>query len=1768
MFSNSEDVKSAKQLLEQLTAGANGAESASNRCKQTLSDLQRLLDPNTLPVYHFKTRKSTTRLNGTSQSHQTQASKLSPFARMVMEQADVQYRYLTPESPEPEARSGASKKASKAHSKTPQGQVNGYGAVPQATPSSQQRKVYAVIPSDISPSQRAEYQYIPDSDAVSGNQYLTPSTRPNANGLRIMSVEQRQKGDLAVQNLQNVLVEIFDAEDQFQSDAFDSRMFTIRDTDEGPVSTLQSETQSKLESCIAKAVSAGRLLDVDVEHLARAQRLCEVSVTGVDNLSLLIGEDWSEEDTAEWLARIHTTETGLMGARALIRIMNGAAQQKELQSEDYLKNVLETLKTVIETCLVPIVEESAFSRERVKGEKGLPPFSSKFLTASSNRKFVLPVLNGATKCMRLLGDLLVKTEFDETAISSVEYLCKTIIFAENTSTEKESALGIQNFETLRRCAMDVLAKIFTKYDAQRQYIFDEILVSLEKLPATKQSARQYRLPDSKPIQLVSALLMRLVQTSATQNDRALKLRSKAQDDEDEDNEEEEASEDESSGEDEEEIRVSPAKRSNGSPDLASLTKPLHDAAQTNARYIVHVLVTRALSTSKSSEEPYRKLLDIFTEDFLNVLGSSDWPAAEVLLRMLLMRMIGIIERDSSPAPARTLALELLGVMGSGILELQLTARDTARTIDTTESAIVRHLCNMIKQLEAGNADASEMLSFDGPYRVLIEYLEARSTGDDPQLQTARGYHLMEWAYAAAGGREGSADSDASDGLRSSQDLRSNLKHMLLDRQWLDEHSGMHRVSTAEGRLAAMTVTLNSTFCRAFNRIFNTLLTSMSSDQSSSTVKSRALKSVVTLLEKDASILERNSHVLQHIFRCASDSSPLVRDSALGLIDKCLALQPGLHTTAYKALIARTHDAAVGVRKRAMRMLKDVYLKTNVNAIRSAIANAIIARIHDSEENIIEIARTTMEEIWLEPLHGMKLDGERAIQAKLAFGSQAALIIETVEQSDEMMKVLEPLLKRLLTRSKAAEANSAVCKTIIAVLFDGTIDNKEIPGSPPQSEILRSLTIFARACPDLFTPTQLERLEPYTQNLDNTDDLDVYRSVIIILRHVIPHQPVMRREFLDNMQTTLLRSMQKLHKSELNEVAPCLWTISRKIEATKRLANAISSVLGLICQLRGDDLTPDQQRKLIRLVRIAGEFGNACDFEKELPDFRQKFAWFKGPSVPALIVEIICPFTSPKRPLEIRVECLEAICTVSKAWPKQFLRTDVSNAFETVFRERDPSLEKVLLSGLEGFFIAQEVPDENADDLDPEAASGTDRLGKTYVASDQDGASTSMAQRFMPQILQLALASYDARAFVAARLVVSINKQGLVHPKESGPALVALETCPNKAIAAEAFKEHKSQHQKHETLFEKEYIRAVQRTFEYQRNVIGDPAGFVGQPATSKMHLTWEVLKIGKAQVRKKFLANVAQKLDFDPAALDTTAAQQHQLLYVKFCTDNLAFFEYDRVDDVLHLLNSLDKVFAGTGSAVAQAIESEVLKLRVEGLVGNDGYSSQIPNGDHQWTMPNGGFDFDFDFDFDTIKVGPMSADTIQVGTMPMEATAPTAPVDIDSARLQQLAISAKILTLIWETRSFLVRVWNMQKHMRSKKLEKDATKAPNRATNAPWLTDAYLKRTNEASAPLDGYDIQRATCSAFADLISVDNEVKVASDEEAEVGLANGYDTPSEGSSRKSPSVPGSGRGKKRKAGSVGNTPSKRARPSLGKRKSTSGSKYAEESDEDGGWD
>ncbi|PHH65845.1 hypothetical protein CDD81_1214 [Ophiocordyceps australis] len=91
----------------------------------------------------------------------------------------------------------------------------------------------------------------------------------------------------------------------------------------------------------------------------------------------------------------------------------------------------------------------------------------------------------------------------------------------------------------------------------------------------------------------------------------------------------------------------------------------------------------------------------------------------------------------------------------------------------------------------------------------------------------------------------------------------------------------------------------------------------------------------------------------------------------------------------------------------------------------------------------------------------------------------------------------------------------------------------------------------------------------------------------------------------------------------------------------------------------------------------------------------------------------------------------------------------------------------------------------------------------------DDVASATTQRFLKDVTRIALGSQDEHAFLAMEVLGSINRQGLTHPKETGVTLITLETSSNRKIAELAFIEHRLLHEKHETVLEREYTKAVQ-----------------------------------------------------------------------------------------------------------------------------------------------------------------------------------------------------------------------------------------------------------------------------------------------------------------------------------------------------------------------
>ncbi|KAF2083372.1 putative sister chromatid cohesion protein Mis4 [Saccharata proteae CBS 121410] len=1581
-----------------------------------------------------------------------------------------------------------------------------------------------------------------------------PAKRKREDGDELdLSIDQRQKADAATQNLETLISDIFEAEDQLQPDTSGlisseaAKYFVVGDSGEPEAPVLAPNIQSKLDSAIHKVIAAKSFSRISAEQLSRVQKLCESSVASVERTSLGLGVDWSQSDVEEWVSRLAKAERGLQAARIMLRIMTAGREEKQLYSEDLLSRVLEALKHVLDTCIIPIIEAR-------------PSETDSFHIATAQRKPLTAVLQMATKVFRLLSDMLIKVDVSETAVTAAEYMSTTLIFVENAHTEKDSILGIQRCETIRRTAMDVLAKVFARYPDQRIFIFDEILTSLEKLPVTRQSARQFKMLDGKPIQLVSALLMRLIQTTAT---RSVKDKNNTkpnihlEDDGEDDDDDQPQVGVRSSAEHMQIIDLDDASDVDSDAGLPGIVNPLFDEAQKNSAYVVKFLVQRALNATKSGDQPYRNLLDIFVEDFLSVLGSADWPAAELLLRAFLSNMIGLVENDKSAAPAKNMALDIMGVMGSGISDVQQYVKNACRTMDTSESELSHRLVQEAEEVLDESFNEAELLHFDGPYRVVLEYVALREI-NDPQLQSAQGYHLTQWARDASAIMN--SDRPEDDAVSLPKTLAIQLRNMLLDPKWLEQEYDFERVTTAQGMLSAAVVALRLPFCKAMKRIFSILLAGMTSDQA--TVKSRSLKSVVQLVEKDPSIL-KNSYIINSILRCVADQSPLVRDSALGLLAKCLTFKPSLENEVCERIIARSADATIGVRKRAMKLLKDIYLRNDAKEIKIAIADALLQRIQDLDEGVADLARQTFEEIWIAPFHASASNKTDFAQSKLRLQHQVVLIIRTVQRGESVLSVLDVLLRSVLSSSsKNSIANFQVCKSMVALMFEGIIDGDELPDQPSQQHILQTLTVFAKTSPGLFTADQLQLLQPYVQNLSNTDDLLIYRSVIVIFRHVLPSLSSLQNSFLKVVQDALLSSVSKLGKMELNEVAQCLWIIDGVLQNTDRLIRLTISVINGVFTSRDTNFSEDTpqalqaQNRVKRYMMIAGYFGKCCNFDKHAQAFRDKFPWWKGVSVAGLIVDVVCPLTRQKQPQALREMAFESVGMVCQAWPDQFLRQDVITAFELVFHNRDPRLEQIVLSCFKGFFTTEEKRSETGAEIPvgEGAVHGSERLDVSLVASSNDGACTSIAQRFLQHIIRIALESTAEIALTAAQVIASITRQGLVHPKECGPALVALETSPDNTIANIAFTEHRNLHNKHESMFDKEYVKAIQRAFTYQQETLHETHGASTQLFVPKLRSCFEVLKTGSNKVRKKFLLNLASKVDFDFEKLDVTKDPPQHLLFARFCLENIAFLDYTRLDELLALVDSLEKIVSNSGTPIAHAIEIEVFKVRLDGDNTN---RPEAPPEDQDQTQPQP----------QTEALAPLQA--LENGHVDLS---------IPEARLKHLATAAAILCMVWETRTHLRRLWNLQKQhhpgKESKKTTvKDLGKAP---TRLAFVTgDKYWEKMLGIVASLEATDTMIAQCRAFVELLAIDNELKIASEDDEDAALAAkaaGYETPSDVESGGSQPASGGGRGKKRKGSvSISGTPKKkRSRPSKGKggKKGRSGSVASHDDDDElGGW-
>ena len=602
----------------------------------------------------------------------------------------------------------------------------------------------------------------------------------------VQNKDIRAASNAALNSLQELLAEIFEAEYNLQPQNLDigsnseKVLFLPSDAD-GISVTMTAASHVKLEPCLHKTIVLGRFRDVPMDHLCQLLKLCEGSINSAGGSDISVNGLEGDENISQWLEDVEKVEIGLRSARTVLRIMTGGREEKQIYPEELLQKILSLLSKVMDSCIIPVVESRSSESQPLV-----------FQFASSNRKPISQILHAASKIMQLVSELIVRVDLAEGTITTVEFLMIKLIFVENAPSEKDSVLGIPKYEAFRRSAMDVIAEIFLRYTEQRTFILREIPASLQKLPTTRQHARQFKLGDGKSIQLVSALIMRLVQTSAMptrsssiSNGREALINGEAYTSEDDPTESDEDSDADIS-------RTSSHNRVANGASAASLAirrqadkaKSLYGSAITNAKYVINIFVTRASTASKTGDQPHRHLLDIFVEDLLSVLSLPEWPGAELLLQALIAQLNDIVTSDKSTAPAKNMGLELFGMMGCAISDITSATQNVAKTLENDESKYSEYLMQLFDEYMSHELEEKELTSWIGPYRAVVESLNMRSS-NDRQVASAEGFIITQWSKAAFwGGRTASESPAKLAPDRISQEVVAKLFPALSTGTWL------------------------------------------------------------------------------------------------------------------------------------------------------------------------------------------------------------------------------------------------------------------------------------------------------------------------------------------------------------------------------------------------------------------------------------------------------------------------------------------------------------------------------------------------------------------------------------------------------------------------------------------------------------------------------------------------------------------------------------------------------------------------------------------------------------------------------------------------------------------------------------------------------------------------------------------------------------------------------------------------------------------------
>ncbi|XP_042660927.1 nipped-B-like protein isoform X3 [Tyto alba] len=1253
------------------------------------------------------------------------------------------------------------------------------------------------------------------------------------------------------------------------------------DDDEIPQELLLGKHQlSELGSESAKIKAMGIMDKLSTDKTVKVLNILEKNIQDGSKLSTLLNHNNDTEDE-ERLWRDLIMERVTKSADACltaINIMTSPNMPKAVYIEDVIERVIQYTKFHLQNTLYP--QYDPVYRVDPHGGGVLSSKAKRAKCSTHKQRVIVMLYNKVCDIVSSLSELLEIQLLTDTTILQVSSMGITPFFVENVSE-------------LQLCAIKLVTAVFSRYEKHRQLILEEIFTSLARLPTSKRSLRNFRLnssdTDGEPmyIQMVTALVLQLIQC-------VVHLPSAEKDT----NSEEE---------------------SNKKVDQDVFITNSYETAMRTAQNFLSIFLKKC--GSKQGEEDYRPLFENFIQDLLSTVNKPEWPAAELLLSLLGRLLVHQFSNKSTEMALRVASLDYLGTVAARL-------RKDAVTSKMDQGSIAR----ILKQVSGGEDEIQQL------QKALLDYLD-ENTETDASLVFSRKFYIAQWFRDTTMETEkaikSQKDEDSSEGTHHAKDVETTgqIMHRAESRKKFlrsiiktapSQFSTLLKMNsdTVDYEDACLIVRYLASM-RPFAQSFDIYLTQILRvlGENAIAVRTKAMKCLSEVVAVDPSILARLD-MQRGVHGRLMDNSTSVREAAVELLGRFVLCRPQLAEQYYDMLIERILDTGISVRKRVIKILRDICIEQPTFPKITEMCVKMIRRVND-EEGIKKLVNETFQKLWFTPTPH---------HDKEAMTRKILNITDVVAACrDTGYDWFEQLLQNLLKSEEDASYKPVkkACTQLVDNLVEHILkyeeslsdsDNKGV-NSGRLVACITTLFLFSKIRPQLMVKHAMT-MQPYlTTKCSTQNDFMVICNVAKILELVVPLMEHPSETFLATIEEDLMKLIIKYGMTVVQHCVSCLGAVVNKVTQNYKFVWAcFNRYYGALSKLKSQHqedpnstILTANKPALLRSLFTVGALCRHFDFDQED---------FKGNSkvnIKDKVLELLMYFTKHSDE-EVQTKAIIGLGFAFIQHPSLMFEQEVKSLYNSILSDKNCSvnLKIQVLKNLQTYLQEEDTRMQQADRDWKKVAKQEDLKEMGDISS---GMSSSIMQLYLKQVLEAFFHTQSSVRHFALNVIALTLNQGLIHPVQCVPYLIAMGTDPEPSMRNKADQQLVEIDKKYAGFIHMKAVAGMKMSYQVQQAINTCPKdpvrGFRHDESSSALCSHLYSMIRGNRQHRRAFLISLLNLFD------DTAKTEVNMLLYI---ADNLACFPYQTQEEPLFIMHHIDITLSVSGSNLLQSFKESMVK--------------------------------------------------------------------------------------------------------------------------------------------------------------------------------------------------------------------------------------------------